>query len=104
MQVGMGLAQGKDFCVTLTLEDFAKNLKSLLTSPELWAGRKEPASLDETRMRQCKVGEPDIWALDQISALGWRGLPQGSTRSVGVMCSVLTKWFGLRRGGNRRRC
>ena len=48
----------KDFAATLTQEDFTNNLKTLPTSPELWAGRKEPLPLDETDLRRRKMGEP----------------------------------------------
>ena len=66
----MELDQVQDFSVTLTKEDFTKNLKFPFTSPEFWAGRKEPLSSDETKMRQSKLGEsrwvaavlPDICA------------------------------------------
>ena len=46
------LPQEKDFSVTLTEEDLSDNLKFLPTRPEVWAGRKEPLSLDGTKMRQ----------------------------------------------------
>ena len=55
--VGANLAQEKDFSVTLTQEDFTKNLKSLPTSPKLRGGREDPLPLDDTKMRQCKLGE-----------------------------------------------
>ena len=45
---GMEMARAEDFSATLTQEDFAKNLKPLLTSPEMRAGRKEQLPLDET--------------------------------------------------------
>ena len=46
------LAQEDDVSVTLSQEDFLKNLKFLPTSPKLWALRKEPLSMDDTKMRQ----------------------------------------------------
>ena len=42
VHVGMELAQGSDFSVTLTRAVFPKNVKLVPTSPELWAGREEP--------------------------------------------------------------
>ena len=44
--------------MTLTQEDFTKNLVPLPTSPEPWAGRKNPPSLRDTKMPQRKLGEP----------------------------------------------
>ena len=57
VHVGMGLAQEKDFSMTLTQADFAKNLKLLPTSPELWARRREPLSTLYVKLRTCKLGE-----------------------------------------------
>ena len=57
VHVGMELAHEKDFSATLTEADFAKNVKLLPTSPEPWAGRREPSSLDHIKLRQCKLGE-----------------------------------------------
>ena len=77
---GMEMARAEDFSATLTQEDFAKNLKPPPTSLELRAGRKEPLSLDEAELRQCKLGElcsvaatsrPDICArLARIASKG----------------------------------
>ena len=53
---GVELAQEGDFSVTSTQEDFTKILKFLATSPTLRAGRGGPASMDDTKMRQCKLG------------------------------------------------
>ena len=55
--VGAELSQKDDSSAALTQEDFTKNLKCLPTSPKLWAGRKEPFSVDNTKMRQCMLGE-----------------------------------------------
>ena len=49
--MGMEVGQEKDFYVTLTREDFTRNLEFLPMSPELRVGRREPPSLDETEMR-----------------------------------------------------
>ena len=57
VHVGVEPVQGKDFFATLTEADFPRDLKFLPTSLGLCAGRKEPLSLDETRMRRCKLGE-----------------------------------------------
>ena len=56
VHVGMVLAQGKDFSATSTHADFAKKLKLLPTSPEIWDGRKEPLSTDYIELRQSKLG------------------------------------------------
>ena len=53
----MKVAQGKDVSATLTQEDFSENLQRLPTSPERWAGRKNPLSTDGVKFRQCKLGE-----------------------------------------------
>ena len=55
--MGMGLARGSDFSVTLTLEDLTKNMKLPPAPPKLSAGWKEPQSMDEIKMRQNKLGE-----------------------------------------------
>ena len=55
--VGMEPAQEKDFSVTLTRADFAKNLKLLPTSPPLWAGRGDPLSIDYIKLGQRKSGD-----------------------------------------------
>ena len=57
MRPGMELAQEKDFSVTLTREDFAKNSKPLPTSSDLRAGRKNPRSMDGTKLRRRNLGE-----------------------------------------------
>ena len=90
VHAGMELAQGKDFSVTLTQEDFAQNLKPLPTSPELWAGRED----DDAKLLQAIpnfvsanwvscVGLPRF--RDQKSAPVRRGLLQGSMRSAVAM-------------------
>ena len=43
--------------MTLTQEDFAKNLKLLSTSPALWTGRGNPLSRDYAKLRHYKLGE-----------------------------------------------
>ena len=43
--------------MTLTQEDFTKNLNLLPTSPEFAAGREETLSSDEIKLRQCALGE-----------------------------------------------
>ena len=55
--MGVELAQGEDFSVALTQEDFAKKLKVQPTSPALRAGRKNPLSIDYAKLRQRKLGE-----------------------------------------------
>ena len=57
VHVGIELAREKDFSVTLTQADFAKNLELLPTSPELLAGRKNSLSMDDAKLRQCTSGE-----------------------------------------------
>ena len=79
-RVGAGSAQGDDFSVALAQGALTKNLKFLPTSPKLRAGRREPLSMDETKMCQRKSGElcrvatvsqPDICAL--LAKLALRG-------------------------------
>ena len=53
MHVGMDPAHGKDYFATLTQED----LKTLPASPEMWAGRKNPPSMDDVKLRQRRSGE-----------------------------------------------
>ena len=57
VDVGMVLAQEKDFSATLTQEDFTTNLKLLPTSPAFWAGRKNPPRMDYAKLRRCKLGD-----------------------------------------------
>ena len=57
VRVGTKLFQEKDFSSTFAQECFTENPMPLPTSPELWAGRKEPLLLNETKLRQCKFGE-----------------------------------------------
>ena len=56
-QAGAAPAREKDFPAAWTEEDFTNNLNPPPTSPELWAGREEPLSSDEIKLRQCKLGE-----------------------------------------------
>ena len=53
VHVGMTVSLEKDFSVTSTQADFAKNMKLLPTPPELWAGRKTPLSVVYIKLRQC---------------------------------------------------
>ena len=55
--VGVELAQGKDFSATAAPGDFTENLKLLPASPEWWAGLKNPLSTDDGKWRRCKLGE-----------------------------------------------
>ena len=57
VHVGMEVAQGKDFSVTSTQEDFTGNLKLLPTSPERCVGRKNSLSMADVKLRQRKCGE-----------------------------------------------
>ena len=53
MHVVAELPQEKDSLkVWAGPEALSDNLKFLPTRPEVWAGRKEPLSLDGTKMRQ----------------------------------------------------
>ena len=56
-RAGMELAKEDDSSVTLTREDITRNLKFLPTPPKFWAGRKEPLSMDENKMRPRKLGD-----------------------------------------------
>ena len=57
VHVGMELAQEKNFSATLTQADFTQNVKFIPTPPELWAGRKEPLSMERIKLRYCKLRE-----------------------------------------------
>ena len=52
----MEVAPGSGSPVTATQENFTQNLKFLPTPPKLWAGRREPLSFDESKMRRRKLG------------------------------------------------
>ena len=53
----MALAQEKDFSATATQAGLTEDMKLLPTSPELWAGREKPQSMEHIKLRQCKLGE-----------------------------------------------
>ena len=55
--VGMEASQGSDLAVKVAQEEFATNLKSLLTSPELRAARQHPLPGEDIWLRQCELGE-----------------------------------------------
>ena len=55
--VGIEVAEEDAFFVTLIREDFSKNLKFPPTPSKLWAVREEPPSMDESKARQCKLGD-----------------------------------------------
>ena len=72
VHVGVELGQEEDFSATLTQDYSTKNLELLPAPPALWAGRMNPLSMDDAKLRQCKLGElccvaavsrPDICAL-----------------------------------------
>ena len=54
---GMELVEEDDFSVTLTQEDVAKNMTLPPAPPTLWADRKGPLSVEETKICRCKLGE-----------------------------------------------
>ena len=86
----MEFAQVMDFSVALTQEDFARNLKLSPTSPALWAGRKDPLSMDYITLRQCELGEL-CWTA-AVSRPEKRArlarIASKSMRSLGAMCIV----------------
>ena len=49
--------QVSDVPVTLTQDEFARNSEPLPTSPQLWAGRQKTLSIEDIKLRQCKLGE-----------------------------------------------
>ena len=57
MHVGMEFARESDFSATLTQDEFAKNLKPLLASPQLGEARQETISIQDIKLRQRKPGE-----------------------------------------------
>ena len=57
VHVGMESNQEANFSVTLTQEEFAKNLQPLDTSPGPWAAGQKLLSPEDAKLRQCKSGE-----------------------------------------------
>ena len=55
--VGMELAQKADFSVSLTQAEFARQLKFMGTSPELWKRRQHLLTDEEELLCQSKMGE-----------------------------------------------
>ena len=55
--VGMEVARGSVFSVTPKQGEFAQNVKPLPTSPQLWAARQQPLSIEDTKPCQCKPVE-----------------------------------------------
>ena len=69
--VGMEARQSNDFSAQLTQGEFTKGQRPITKSPESWAARQRALSLEEMKVRQCKLGElcwsatvsrPDIFA------------------------------------------
>ena len=54
---GNGIAQLSDFLLTLTQDDFAKSIDLLATSTKSRAGPAAPLTMEETKVRQRKLGE-----------------------------------------------
>ena len=76
-------------------------MKPLPTSSELWAGRKHPLSTDETKLRQCKLGElcwvarvsrPDICSRLARVASRINALCGGDVRRVNQLVRVAKEW------------
>ena len=57
VHVGVALARGHTFSVTLTQSEFATNLQPVPTTPKLWAARQKHLPPEDVHMRQCKLGE-----------------------------------------------
>ena len=57
MHVGMELAQESDFPVTQTQDGFARNSRPLPPSSQAWAARRKTLSIEDVKLRQCKLGE-----------------------------------------------
>ena len=55
--VSMELVQAADFPVTLTQGEIAQSLKPFPTSPQFWSARQTMSSLEDMKLRQCKLGE-----------------------------------------------
>lgn len=71
VRFGVEVSQEDDFTVKLPQEEFAKNLKPLISSPTLWVSRWWIASPAVIKLRDGKMGEllslatvstPDFWA------------------------------------------
>ena len=99
--MGMGPAREKDFGATSTRADFAKNLKLVLTPPSLWAGRREPLSMDYIKLRQRKSGEsrlvatvslPDICARLARVASRINALCGSDVRRTNELVRVVKDW------------
>ena len=57
LHVAMELSKETEFSATRTQGDFTRDLEPSPTSPELRAGRWDPLSMDDIKVRQCKVSE-----------------------------------------------
>ena len=57
VHAGMEMSQSNDFSVQLAHGDFANALKPMPTTPELRASRQRPLSIEEVRIRECRLGE-----------------------------------------------
>ena len=55
--VDMEFPKRGDFSAKSNQEEFTKNLKPPLTSPELWAARQQPLSPEALKLRRRKSGE-----------------------------------------------
>ena len=53
----MELAQESDFPVTQTQDGFARNSRPLPPSSQAWAARRKTLSIEDVKLRQCKLGE-----------------------------------------------
>ena len=105
VHVGMELAQEKDSSVTLTQEDFTRNLTPLPTRPALWAGRKKPLATDYIKLRQCKLGE--LRWVATVSRLEIRAPLARIAPRINALLGIdvyRMSWFEWRRIGKERRC
>ena len=53
----MDFLQIHDFSATATQREFARDLQPLPNAPKLWSSRRLWLSLEDTELRQCKLGE-----------------------------------------------
>ena len=101
VHVGMGLAQDGNFSATITQGELAKNLQTLLTSPQLRAARQKLLSPEDAKLRQCKLGElsclsavarPDICAKLARIASCINALQGGDAYRINDLVATVGKW------------
>ena len=95
------MAQESDFPVTLTQDDFAQNSKPLPTPPRLRAARQKTFSIEDIKLRQCKLGElfrlatvsrPDICARLARIASRVNSLQGSDVNRINDLAKTVSVW------------